>query len=330
VSNRLSRIAQAYRAAGIRSIVLGLALLAAAAAAAAPRICALVPHFKDEYWLSVGYGLEREAARAGAILTLSEAGGYNARDAQIAQIALCLAQGADAILIGAVSADHPDLLAAIERAARSVPVVGLVNELRSPALAGRVGVDWRDMGRAVGRYLAARHPAGSAPRTAVLVSGPAASGWAGPLEAGLREALAESSVALVGSYGADTGLRQQLEQVERALAAHPGVEYLIGSAPAIEAAVGLLASRPEPGGPALVASYLNHSVKRGLMNGRILAAPFDDPAAQGEMALRLAVALLAGQPAPAAAGPRIVLLTRGDPGLAAIPVSPAGYFPTIR
>lgn len=49
------------------------ALSASAAAAEAGRICVLVPHFKDEYWLSVAYGIETRAAETGLTVHFFEA-----------------------------------------------------------------------------------------------------------------------------------------------------------------------------------------------------------------------------------------------------------------
>lgn len=298
----------------------------AAQAASGPLICALVPHFKDEYWLSVGYGLEEEATRRNARIVFHEAGGYLARAAQIAQLNACAARGVDAVLIGAVTSDHPDLLAALEAAARQAPVFGLVNELHSDALSGHIGVDWRHMGRAVGEYLADRHPAGTAPQSAVLLSGPPEAGWSGPLEEGLRAALDGSAVTIVDALGADTGLRQQLALVETALARHPGADYLIGSAPAIEAAMGLIAARPDGPAPRLVSTYISHTVLRGLMNGSVVAAPFDDPMLQGRMSVQQA---LGGRAAPRS-GTGIRLLTAGEPGGGTVHLSPADYFPDIQ
>ena len=144
------------------------------ASAGTPRVvCVLVPHFKDEYWLSVGYGLEQEARQHDVALLFFEAGGYRSRTTQIDQLKDCAMRGVDAILIGAVTSDHADLLSAIRAVSVQVPVFGLVNELGSSDLSGRIGVDWQQMGLVLGRYLAWLHPADAAPQTAVLVSGPA-------------------------------------------------------------------------------------------------------------------------------------------------------------
>lgn len=292
--------------------------------------CVLVPHFKDEYWLSVAYGLEGAAATQGVELQFFEAGGYRALPQQIAQLHDCAARKVAAILIGAVSADDPALLRAVGDASRSVPVFGLVNRLVSDDLSGSVGVDWRGMGTALGQLLARRHPAGSAEVEAVLVSGPEGSGWIGPLEGGLRHSLGGSGVRLVEVMGADTGLRQQLAAVEDALARYPRLDYLIGSAPAIEAAVGLLDHAAPEHRPVLLASYISHTVKRGLLNGSILAVPFDDPVRQGAMAVGQAMAVLASGERTGVVGPPVVLVTRADAQAGRIRLSPADYFPAIR
>lgn len=307
-----------------------LALLAGAAAVETPRaLCVLVPHFKDEYWLTVAYGIEQAARRHAVRPVFFEAGGYRARQSQIEQIEACERLGTDAILIGAVSSDHPDLIAALARTAENVPVIALVNELHSQALAARVGVDWRDMGLSVGGFLAARHAPGSRRQRALLLSGPSESGWVAPLEGGLTEALAGSAVEIVAVYRADTGVREQLAALEQALAIHPGADYLIGPAPAIEAAMGLLGTDRAGPAPQLVSTYVSHSVRRGLVGGRVLAAPDDDPQEQGAMAVEVALEAIGGMRSHARIGPRVRIVTRQTAGTR-IRLSPAGYFPAIE
>ncbi len=307
--------------------VFGGAPLAASPAQAARLFCVLVPHFKDEYWLSVGYGLEQEAARQNVELLLYESGGYNAHAEQVKLLDQCVARGVDAILIAAVSSDHPDLLQAVRRAAKDMPVFGLVNELHSDALSGQIGVDWEDMGFVIGRYLGGLHPKGTGPKTAVLISGPRAAGWTAPVEAGLRRGLTNSSVAITGVFSADTGLRRQLMSVQTALERHPDVDYLIGSAPAIEAVIGLLAANENQHVPKLLSTYTSHTILRSLMNGNVLAASFDDPTQQGVMAIRQAVS---AERSARPVGPKVVLLTKESEDLQKISISPTDYFPALK
>ncbi|WP_340214107.1 TMAO reductase system periplasmic protein TorT [Dinoroseobacter shibae] len=336
VSKLVRRIFRQYGGRMLRTIIsIGLAAglwgvgpPVSAAAADRQVLCVLVPHFKDEYWLSVGFGLEEEARKQNVELLFFEAGGYRARATQIAQLERCAALGVDAILIGAVSSDHPDLTETLAQVSADTPVFGLINEIRSDALSARIGVDWTEMGHILGTFLRDRHPSGSEPKTAVLLTGPAESGWTGPLEAGLRDGLAGSTVTILDIYRADTGLRQQLRLAEEALEHHPKVDYLIGSAPAIEAAIGLFASHAAPDRPQMLATYVSHTIKRSLMNGNVLAASFDDPMFQARLAMLAAVSEAPGQ--ARVVGPEVRLLRAGDETLGQIPTSPAKYFPTLQ
>lgn len=317
---------RAFLGAAIAAVGLVSGISARADTADRP-VCVLVPHFKDEYWLSVAFGVTSEATRLGIAPTFREAGGYRAIARQIEQIKACQAEGSAAILIGVVSSDDAGLLQAIADATRQVPVIGFVNETQATGLAGFVGVDWRDMGRLIGDYLARRHPAGTAPVTAVLVTGPVEAGWTAPLETGLRGPLDTSALRLVKVFHADTGVREQLAEVEEALRGFGDADYLIGSAPAIEAAMGLEATGAVTDMPALIATYVSHSVLRGLSGGRVQAVAFDDPMEQGRMAARQVAAVLAGLHPAETGAPEIELLEHPLAESQLFRLSPPGFFP---
>lgn len=293
----------------------------------ATEICIIIPHFKDEYWLSVGYGMRLEADALNAKLLIYESGGYHSLDRQISLLENCTARKVDVILIGAVSADDPRLLSAVDSAATQVPVLALVNALNASDLSGWIGVDWTDMGFEVGQFLTQRHPEGSATKRVVLISGPGVSGWGPLVEGGLNAGLDKSAVEIVATYRADTGLREQLREVESALADYPEIDYLIGSAPAIEGAMALLRRRHPDHAPKLIALYISHSVLRGLKSGQIEAVPFDDPIEQGRLGIELAVKAAKGGTIPGLTGPEIRLIETGTAQLADIYLSPAGFVP---
>lgn len=308
-----------------------VAMLLGAVPAHAATLCVLVPHFKDEYWLGVGYGLEQEALKRGVTLHTFEAGGYRAMAAQIAQIDACVAHNVDAILLGTVSSDHPDLLTAVRRAARTTPVFALVNELNSPDLSGAIGVDWRDMGAAAGHYLASTFPKNGKTKEAVLISGPKEAGWTAPLEHGLRQELTASSVRVVAVYGGDTGLTEQLDLVEQALREHPQIDILIGSAPAIEGAMGRLRTGDGIAPKLLlISTYVTHTIKRGLIGGQVAFAPFDDPQQQGRMAVSAAMSFLQTKQKMPLVGPAVIGMNATDPQAEGITLSPPDYFPVIE
>lgn len=326
LSNRLGCIAPVYRRfLGAAIVALG-GLSAGAAAAQADLLCVLVPHFKDEYWLSVAYGLEQRAAELGLSLRFFEAGGYDALQTQVTQLSECADLDPGAILIGAVSSDAPALLVALDRAAEAHPVIGLVNELHSDALVARIGVDWAEMGRLLGQSLAARFPAGGPMQQAILLSGPAEAGWVAPTEQGLRAGLDGSAITITATYGADTGTAEQLRLLEQAWAEHPQTDLVIGSAPAIEGAMALFRAAPHP--PALAATYMSHSVARGLVGGKVLAAPFDDPIEQGRLAVDAAHRAIAGSLGQPQIGPLITVYTAGI-AAEGLSLSPSNYFPDL-
>lgn len=285
-------------------------------------ICVVVPHFKDEYWLSVGYGLILEAEATGADLLMFESGGYHALRRQIELLDTCIARHADTILLGAVSADDPSLLSAVENTALKVPVVALVNELRSPHLSGAVGVDWTDMGLVIGRYLARAYPETSAMVSAAIVTGPAKSGWSPLLEKGLLSGMKGSSAVIEFIGRSDTGLREQLAQVEAALDQFPELDIIIGSGPAIEGAMGL-AANAKPPFPVLVSTYISHSVRRGVQSGVVAAVAFDDPVEQGKMGVRVALSAKTGLFSTTLIGPEIRLIKAQEAEAETLMLAPA-------
>lgn len=314
---------------GLSGASVALPSMQAQAQDGAQTICVVVPHFKDEYWLSVGYGLQEEATEEGATLLFYESGGYHALQRQVSLMQTCLAKGADAILLGAVSADAPALLGAVEEASAEVPILALVNELHAPQLVASIGVDWREMGKAVGRFVAERHPEGTKTMRVGFVTGPEDSGWSPLLEGGLRVGLQGSSAKIVAVRRADTGLREQLREVEDLLTTQPDLDYLIGSAPAIEGAMGLAERLGRPF-PKMIATYISHSVRRGLQSGKVMAVPFDDPVAQGRLGIRAALAAMGSESIADMAGPSIVLMDTQHPDVAAIPLSPASLVLAIE
>src|SRR5262249_45211367 len=108
------------------------------------RLCASIPHLKDDYWLAVNFALIQEARRVGVRLNLFEAGGYDHLDVQRRQMSECVTRGADGLIVGAISADGVNDLI-MSYADRGIPVVDLINGVNSPAIAARAAADFYDM-----------------------------------------------------------------------------------------------------------------------------------------------------------------------------------------
>jgi protein TorT len=129
------------------------------------------------------------------------------------------------------------------------------------------------------------------------------------VEAGFKEAIANSSGEIVMTLFGDTGLEQQVLLVEEVLESMPDVDYLVGSGPMAEAAVSILRARGASDDIKVVSTYLSHAVYRGVKRGRILAAPTDSPVVQGRLAIEMAVRALEGTLEVRHAGPPIWVVT---------------------
>lgn len=293
------------------------------------RFCILYPHLKDAYWLSVNYGMVEEARRLGVAFDVYEAGGYPNLDRQIRQLKDCSSDEFDAVILGAVSYDG--LTPVVAEIARIKPVIAAVNDIDDRGITAKASVPWAEMGAAAGRFIAARHPSGSAPVTIAWFPGPRGAGWVGFVEAGFREAIRESSGEIVLTLYGDTGLEQQVLLVEEAIEALPEVDYLVGSGPMAEAAVSILRSRAESAGIRVLSTYLSHAVYRGVIRGRILAAPTDSPVMQGRLSIEMAVRALEGSLDITHAGPAISVVTRETSGPDVIEgsLAPASFAPVF-
>ncbi|MCU0903569.1 MAG: TMAO reductase system periplasmic protein TorT [Tabrizicola sp.] len=291
------------------------------------RFCVLYPHLKDAYWLSVNYGMVEEARRLGVGFDVFEAGGYPNLERQIDQLKGCASDEFDAVILGTVS--YAGLTAEVERIARLKPVIAAVNDIDDSGITAKASVPWTEMGAAAGRFLAEGHPKGSAPIRVAWFPGPQGAGWVTFVEAGFRAALAESSAEIVITRFGDTGTEEQVLLVEEVLEAMPDVNYLVGSGPMAEAAVPILRARGLEGKVKVVSTYLSHAVYRGVVRGRILAAPTDSPVLQGRLSIEMAVRALEDQLTTRHAGPPVWTVTAETAGADVIEgsLAPASFVP---
>ncbi len=271
------------------------------------RFCILYPHMKDAYWLSVNYGMVEEARRLGVGFDVFEAGGYPNLARQLDQLRGCASDEFDAVILGTVS--YAGLTAEVEKIARLKPVIAAVNDIDQRGITAKASVPWAEMGAAAGRFLAERHPKGSPTVHVAWFPGPDGAGWVDFIQAGFHAALSQSSAEIVMTRFGDTGTEEQVLLVEETLEAMPDIDYLVGSGPMAEAAVPILRARDLVGDVSIVSTYLSHAVYRGVLRGRILAAPTDSPVLQGRLALEMAVRAVEGKLAVRDAGPAISVVT---------------------
>jgi periplasmic protein TorT len=260
------------------------------------RICASIPHLKDDYWLAVNFGLINEAKRLGVALNLYEAGGYENLATQQSQIAECVAQNkADALIVGAISADGLNSVIA-EYSARGLPVIDLINGINSDQITARVAADFFDMGHAAGKYLTALQS--DTPNKGAKVAwfpGPAGAAWVAAGDEGFRAALKGSSLSVIDGGFGDTGIAAQTRLIEAVLDSHPDIDFIAGTAVSAEAAVQVLQKRNLDQRIKVIAYYFGPGVYRGIKRGAILAAPSDSQAVLARISIDQAVRALEKQ-----------------------------------
>ncbi|WP_322101826.1 TMAO reductase system periplasmic protein TorT [Paraburkholderia sp. J41] len=270
-------------------------------------ICVSFPHMKDAYWLGVDYGVIQEAKDLGVKVHVFEAGGYTNLGTQISQLEDCVASGADAVVIGAISADGLNNLAKT-LSARKIPVIDLVNGMTSPNVSAKSLVSFYTMGHATGEYLAARHPAGSPATKVAWFPGPAGAGWVESANKGFMDAVKGSAIQVLEPKYGDTGKEVQGKLIEETLQAHPDVSYVVGTAVTAEVAPDILKARHQQGNVKVLSFYLSPEVYKGIQNGTILASPADGMVLQGRIAIDQATRLLEGKDVVKHVGPKIEVI----------------------
>lgn len=294
-------------------------------------ICVSFPHMKDAYWLGVDYGVAEEARRQGVKMQLVEAGGYTELNTQISQIEDCVAAGADAVVIGAISFDGLNNLVS-EIRKKGVPVIDVINGMSSPELSAKSLVSFGEMGAKAGEFVAQRHPAGGSAAKVAWFPGPPGAGWVEAGHAGFTGAIEGSAINLVETKYGDTGKEAQSKLVEDTLEAHPDLDYIVGTAVTAEAAVSILRARGLSDRVKIVSYYYTPGVHEGIKRKRILAAPTDQTVIQGRVAIDQAVRILEGKVYQKHVGPRLFVVSQDNVGDfdSATTLAPDGFKPVFR
>ena len=274
-------------------------------------ICVSFPHMKDAYWTAVDYGVVAEARRLGVKMQLVEAGGYTNLPKQISQIEDCVSQGANAVVIGAISETGLNKLIE-EIRAKGIPVIDVINGISSPQLSAKSLVSFGEMGAQAGEYLVKMHPKGAKPVKVAWFPGPPGAGWVVAGNKGFVEAVAKGALEIVTTKYGDTGKEVQLKLVEDALQAYPDIDYIVGTSPTTEAAVQALRDAGKADKVKVLAYYFTPGVYQDIKRGAVLAAPTDSAVIQGRIAIDQAVRILEKKPYTKHTGPAIYVIDKSN------------------
>ena len=252
------------------------------------KLCALFPHLKDSYWLSIDYGMVEEAKRQGVALTILQAGGYENLPKQLSQFDDCIAAGADAILVSPISeAGVANKLK--ESMGKGIPTVAVANPVLETPITAKISTDYREKGLSAGKYVI--EFLGDKGGNAVAFPGPQGSGWAETYLSGFEDAVKDSKIKLLDRKFGDTGVAEQLKLVQNALQTYPEMNVIWGTAPTVEAAMGAVvaAGRTDM---IIMASYENQAMLKSMQDGKILGFSAEYPVMMGRIGIDLAVRAL--------------------------------------
>lgn len=256
------------------------------------QLCASFPTMKDPYWTAANYGVVSQAKRLGIKLTVLDAGGYENLSKQVSDLEDCSAAGADAVLVSAISGEG--LKAKIDQlVADGTPVIETINRVESPSVTARATIDFRRLGLAAGEYI--KKQADGKPLRVAWFPGPEGAGFAVRQDLGFKEALKGTKVQVVATKWGDTGRDVQLGLIEDTLQSDPNVDWIVGVAPAAEAAYGAVKEAGRVGKTKIASTYQTEAVAQEIRKGRVDYSGNDNVVWMGAMAVDLAVRELEGE-----------------------------------
>jgi periplasmic protein TorT len=260
-------------------------------------ICVSFPHLKDPYWVTADYGLAKEAKRDGVHMTLYAAAGYNDLATQVNQLDDCVANGANAVILGAISYSGLDnQIANYEK--KGIVVIDGWNGVNTPKVASHALFDYYIAGQVAAKYLAGLATKEHKTLNVLVLPGPSGAGWSERTAQGFKSNLKSyPGINLLDVKYADTGKDQQLQLVENALQAYPKIDWIFGNAVAADAANIALKSANKTSTTNVMSSYMIPSVYNDLKSGAVTCSVVDQVVAYSRIAMDLAIRKLQGMPA---------------------------------
>jgi len=272
------------------------------------KLCAVYPHLKDSYWLSINFGMTEQAKQRSIELKVLEAGGYQNTDEQLRQIEQCIHWQASAILVGSVNFEQ--LNQKLAQVNQHTPIFALVNEIATNNITGRTGVSWYQMGYKLGEYLVKHHQkdVGKTPAKLAWFPGPKSGGGSLQSTKGLKAAIANSGIEIITIQH---GLNEKVTQfslLKNTFKKYNNIDYLAGNAVMAEMAINEVAHLPKGQQPQILSHYLSHGVYRGIKRHKILMANSDQMVLQGRMAINQAVDYLTTRNIKTQQAPKIITI----------------------
>jgi protein TorT len=283
------------------------------------RIGVLFPHLKDSYWGAANYGIVSHAKKLGVEIILYSAGAYINFGNQKQQLFdLAEKKEVNGIILSAV--DYRKMDSIVEKVSDTgVPVIGLINDIHSPAIKAKAMVSYFDAGYKAGEFVV-KDSLKKNIRVAFF-PGPKKSGWAEDMYEGFMSAVSElkkgdRSVTVLDPQYGDTRPEVQRMRLSFLLNKQENrdTDYIVGNAvAAVEAVTYMKNNKNISPNTKIVSTYITGALYDYIKKGDIKAAPYDQTMIICQIALDMMVRLLNGEKAgkdfPFRAGPDYILIT---------------------
>ena len=262
-------------------------------------ICVSFPHLVDSYWVGAAYGIIEEGTRLGQKISLIEAGGYDKLEKQLSQVEDCIANGAEILVLSAISAEG-NIKQVNELRARGIPIVDLINGINTEVDAKSLE-SYYSMGRIACKWIADQHPAGSGAVKLAWFPGPPGASWSVAGNQGCHDAVVGSDAEIISTKWAQTSKEAQLSLVENVIQAQTSgddvdLDYIVGVAPAVEGGMAALRDLGLQDEIKLVSYYYTPGMHQFVGRGSVAMAPTDQMIIQARISIDQAVRILEGKP----------------------------------
>ena len=262
-------------------------------------ICVSFPHLVDSYWVGAAYGIIEEGKRLGQKISLIEAGGYDRLEKQLSQVEDCIANGAEILVLSAISAEG-NIKQVNELRARGIKIVDLINGINTEVDAKSLE-SYYSMGHIACKWIADQHPAGSGNVKLAWFPGPPGASWSVAGNQGCHDAVVGSDAEIISTKWAQTSKEAQLSLVENVIQAQTSgsdvdLDYIVGVAPAVESGMAALRDQGLQDEIKLVSYYYTPGMHQFVGRGSVAMAPTDQMIIQARISIDQAVRLLEGKP----------------------------------
>jgi len=262
------------------------------------RFALFIPQIEDT-WKSFSYAAQQAAKQLNVQLSIYSAKGYVNLGRQLKQIRRH-GPHYDGLIISAI--DSYKLNTTLNQVSTQIPIVAYANEVYSKGVHAKAVAFFTNLGAQLGYFLIEhiqnnlQHPVKIA-----FVMGPKGAAWSDDMKKGVVDVLnntpeIQGLFEIVEQRHGHTKKKMQEKLVRLVLERHQDLDILVGTAPAIERAASIQTEyQKRHPNLQLAATYLNAELYSELVEGKVMAAGWDDIPVTGQLAVSMLLKLVRGE-----------------------------------